>query len=354
MRGQVFNNAREKGDDMGKKIVSYTDGTWNEPVNETNVWKLYQGTINDDPTQVAHYDDGVGTDGTPIDHLLGGAFGQGINGKIKVAYSWIASQYEPDDLIYLFGFSRGAFTARCVAGMIAIVGLPTRNLEDPKMLDMAFEAYRNSADRAAILEAMNSSYGMYDAKIQMVGVWDTVGSLGIPAIFGGIDVTQYGFLDANLHPDVLNAVQALAIDEKRLQFQATLWNPTNNPLQTLTQVWFAGCHCDVGGGNQPEDGLLLSTLPLHWMAHHASSHGMLVDWRKMPPIDLHAEALAKINESLTGLYTLTPHLRNIAVNACLYESVQFRCATPTADYAPGNLHVRGGQLANAYTIVTAP
>ncbi len=341
---------------MPKNIVSFTDGTWNEPVNDTNVWKLFQATVNDGAGQVANYDDGVGVGGTPIDHLFGGAFGQGINEKIKNAYNWIAGKYEPEDLIYLFGFSRGAFTARCVAGMIAIVGLPTRNQDDPKMLDMAFEAYRNAADRDDICQVLQSDYGMYDAKIQMVGVWDTVGSLGIPAIFGGVDVIQYGFLDTSLHPDVRNAVQAIAIDERRLQFQPTLWTPSNDATQTLTQVWFTGCHCDVGGGNPPEveGGPLLSTITLHWMAHHAESHGMLLEWSQMPPFDLNADALARINESLKGLYTLTPHLRSVAADAALYKSVQFRCATPTAEYAPGNLHVREGQLAPGYTIVTLP
>ena len=340
---------------MPKNIAFFADGTWNDPSSNTNVLQLFNATDSIDGEQVKQYDDGVGADGNPVSHLFGGAFGAGITQKIKEGYSWIASQYLPGDLIYIFGFSRGAFTARCLAGMIAVSGLPTVNNDDPKCLDMAYEAYRNTDLRSDILDELNSSYKMYNAKIQLIGVWDTVGSLGIPAIFGGVDVVQYGFLDTGLHPDVLNAVQALAVDEKRLQFQPTLWDTTSNPEQTLTQVWFTGCHCDVGGGNGvDQNGNALSNITLCWMAAYASNSGLQIDTGKLPQTQLMADAMAAIHNSLIGLYTLTPHPRNIASDASLYVSVADRCGNSFANYSPENLHLRSGQLSASYTIVTIP
>src|SRR6201999_3695911 len=112
---------------------------------------------------------------------------------------------------FLFGFSRGAFTARSLAGMIAICGLPSGSFTD-NCVAQAFSAYRDPVNRATLLAGLGSC-GLYDAPIQMIGVWDTVGSLGIPAIFGGIDEGKFGFLDTGLHPDVKSAYQCLAIDE---------------------------------------------------------------------------------------------------------------------------------------------
>ena len=192
---------------MGKKIVFCADGTWDDPNCNSNVCQLYQALENIPGVQVPMYDSGVGTGGMEIQKLLGGAVGAGLFQKIKDGYADIAAQYQPGDQIYLFGFSRGAYTARSLAGMIAICGLPTRFPTDSQCLDMAFEAYRNGAQRPQLLQALNEQFAMDDAKIQLLGVWDTVGSLGIPALFGAIDVVQYGFLSPSLHPDVLNAVQ---------------------------------------------------------------------------------------------------------------------------------------------------
>jgi uncharacterized protein (DUF2235 family) len=155
----------------------------------------------------------------PTDEMYsvsGGAFGLGLFQKIKDGYTKIAHVYEAGDEVFLFGFSRGAYTARSLAGMIANCGLPTKNF-DTSMIETAFQAYRNKDQRATLLASL-SAYGMHDARITMVGVWDTVGSLGIPSVIGGVAPLLYGFLDTTLHPDVLHAYQALAIDERRLEF----------------------------------------------------------------------------------------------------------------------------------------
>lgn len=337
--------------DSMKKLVFCADGTWDDPDSNSNVCQLYNAVENIPGVQIPMYDSGVGSDGTPFDRWLGGGVGAGLFQKIRDGYTAIAAQYCPGDQIFLFGFSRGAYTARSLAGMIAICGLPTVMQSDSRCLDTAFEAYRNAAQRPALLEDLNAEYHMDDAKIQLLGVWDTVGSLGIPAMFGQIDTTQYGFLSTGLHQDVLNAVQALSIDEERLQFQPALWTGTPVPGQFISQVWFPGVHCDVGGGYAPDaNGAKLANIPLLWMARHAKACGLQFRPGVLPVDTLGSDALATIHQSRTGAYRIFPaHVRNIAEDSCLASTVPGRCKDPGAKYSPANLHFLGGQLAASYT-----
>jgi uncharacterized protein (DUF2235 family) len=220
---------------MSKLIAYCADGTWDGTTSHTNVYKLFKSLVVSS-SQIPLYDDGVGADGLAIEKLVGGAFGTGLWNKIKEGYTKISHVYEQDDQVFIFGFSRGAFTARSLAGMISVCGLPTQNFTDD-MVDTAFDAYRDKLNRQDKLKGL-ANFHMYNAKITMVGVWDTVGSLGIPSAFGGVDPIAYGFLDTSLHPDVLNAYQALAIDEMRAQFPPTLWTGQPAPGQTMEQVWF--------------------------------------------------------------------------------------------------------------------
>jgi uncharacterized protein (DUF2235 family) len=191
---------------MSKRIIFCADGTWDDKQDATNVYKLFKA-IPIASDQVAFYDDGVGSDGNPIDKLLGGAFGDGLFQKIKDGYTKIAHVYEKGDEVFIFGFSRGAFTARCLAGMIAVCGLPPATF-DNNLTEAAFQAYRNrdKTQRAAQLTALNAKYSMFNAVIKMVGVWDTVGALGIPALFGGVDSLIYGFLDTEFAPQCFERV----------------------------------------------------------------------------------------------------------------------------------------------------
>ncbi|MBV8673667.1 MAG: DUF2235 domain-containing protein [Acidobacteriaceae bacterium] len=343
------------------RIAHFCDGTWNDPANNTNVFRLFTATLQIPGQQHAAYDTGVGTGGNPIDKLLGGGLGAGLVTKIKDGYTQIAHVYDPGDDIFLFGFSRGAYTARSLAGMIAICGLPTQNL-DQECVDTAFEAYRNQAQRSMLLDSLKS-YAMDDAKIRMLGVWDTVGSLGIPAAWGGIDDVQYGFLDASLHPDVLNAYQALAIDEQRAQFPPTLWESPFAPGQTVEQVWFSGVHCDVGGGysaSAEDNNTLLSDITLGWMAGKASALGLAID----PAFLLNHSNLAarysldELHDSHTGVFLLTPPKpRTIPAGAVLSNSVLIRCQNAVG-YAPGNLTLNTGvpdqTYSNMQTVLDAP
>src|ERR1700722_11983285 len=132
---------------MSKRIAFCADGTWDKATKRTNVYKLSKALLTTGD-QHPMYDDGVGADGNPLVMLLGGAFGTGLWQKIKEGYLRLAQVYDQGDELSIFGFSRGAFTARSLAGMICICGLPTKDATD-EMVSLAFDAYRDRANRPA-------------------------------------------------------------------------------------------------------------------------------------------------------------------------------------------------------------
>lgn len=336
---------------MGKRIAFCADGTWDTAANHTNVYKLYKALVVS-ADQMPFYDDGVGADGNPVVRILGGAFGTGIYDKIKQAYTKIAQVYDRDDDIFIFGFSRGAFTARCLAGMIAACGLPTENFSND-VVNKAFDAYRerDPNSRKQQLQQLTSQYGLYDAKIKMVGVWDTVGSVGLPSVVSGVDPIVYGFLDTKLHPDVQNACHALAIDESRMEFCPTLWDQPVAATQKLEQVWFCGVHSDIGGGEtDTKDGTpALSDITLSWMMDKASALGLQIDpiiqAKYASPLDS-KYAVAELHTSFGGL----PVPRSIPHDACIANSALFRFETDVR-WRPDSLKNENGALATGYRII---
>jgi len=338
---------------VSKEIVFCADGTWDTDEKATNVSAVWGGLIND-ATQVVRYDDGVGADGNIIEKLLGGATGVGLWNKIKIGYQTIAQVYAPGDPLYLFGFSRGAYTARSLAGMIALCGLPTQG--DPNaVVDAAFQVYRRLVGVSSL-----APYAMYDAKITMLGVWDTVGSLGIPGIFGGVDPLVDGFLDTKLHPDVLNAFHAVAIDEHRSEFLPTLWTSQPQPGQVLEQVWFCGAHGDVGGGDAPRVAgrPSLADIPLAWMVSKARPLGLhfYPEFLAKYPLPMDASfAAAVLDKSWQPEWGL-PVLRTVADTSVLANSVAVRCQVDSG-YRPENVALdTHGALSLQYTLtpVVAP
>jgi uncharacterized protein (DUF2235 family) len=332
---------------MSKKIAYCADGTWDTSASNSNVYRLFKA-LPTTADQVPYYDDGVGSDGTPIEKLLGGAFGEGLFQKIRDGYTKIAHAWNPGDEIFVFGFSRGAYTARSLAGMIAVCGLPGTSSFTDDVIKTAFAAYRDKTRRDQLLASLKD-YKMTNATIRMVGVWDTVGSLGIPAIFGGVDTLRYSFLDTSLHPDVINAYQALAIDERRSEFPPTLWT-TQAPGQTVDQVWFTGVHGDVGGG-YPDDkaGTALSDITLGWMLAKAAALGLAIDpgVAKQLRVPLDAKLALDTKHESWNVAWLFPKHRMIDAEAVLANSVSVRCVhDPT--YRPSNLSFTGGALANSY------
>ena len=336
---------------MSKRIAFCADGTWDSSASRTNVYKLFK-SLAVGANQMPFYDDGVGANMLPIEKFLGGAFGIGLFDKIKEAYTKISQVYEEGDDLYIFGFSRGAYTARSLAGMIAVCGLPTKNFTDD-LVETAFNAYRNKDNnRAQLLNSLNGR-GMFDAKITMVGVWDTVGALGIPALLGGVDPLLYGFLDTSLHPDVLNACHALAIDERRLEFPATLWSSNPASGQTIEQIWFCGAHGDIGGG-EPSDGsdtTALSDIPLAWMMEKASALGLqfAADAKSSYSFPVDPKyALDKMHESWNPIWGFPKH-RSIGDKSVIANSAVLR-AQHDDSWHPPNLQFVNGLPGPMYTI----
>jgi uncharacterized protein (DUF2235 family) len=300
-----------------KRLVLCCDGTWNRADQErdhtpcpTNVVKLAYRVAKRSPppdgrVQIVYYDQGVGT-GNALDRLSGGALGKGLEENIHDGYRFLIANYEDGDEIYLFGFSRGAFTARSLAGMIRKCGILRRDVVD-RYRD-ALALYRNEKHPdhpdAVSFRAGNCVCGEKGVKINMMGVWDTVGALGIP-IRGlrGLTRHNYVFHDTELSRAVQHAYHALAIDERRAPFEPTLWYYLPKPPQKVEQVWFCGVHSDIGGGYK-ETGL--SDIPLDWMIEKARSAGLAFDEKTMAARKTRPDPLAKLHNSKTGWYRLTP------------------------------------------------
>lgn len=256
-----------------KRLLCFLDGTWDEPHDTstlTNVVKLMQAVPRRDPAgveQIAHYEIGIATDSTGWQSFLEGAAGLKVADRIKSAYRFLCSNYQPGDEILLFGFSRGAFEARSLANMLDLVGL-VRNGDEAgtNTAWIAYETNTTATDRVALNAARSSSH--FPVRIRCLGVWDTVGNLGLPVITENRGPNSwFAFHDTTLQPSVDVALHALAIDEPRGAFAPTLWTLKNGeklpPGQIVEQVWFAGNHSNVGGG-LVESGL--SDISLVWMA----------------------------------------------------------------------------------------
>jgi uncharacterized protein (DUF2235 family) len=272
-----------------KRLVICYDGTWNavtKPDEVTNVVRMAQAVksvASDGVEQVVYYNAGVGSGG-PLDQFLGGVFGVGLRNNVKRGLAFLSLNWDPQepgnpvaDEIYIFGFSRGAYSARALAGVIgAIGGIPKQSSFDE--LEEIWNHYRKSKeakDRDKEQDAKKIASWIYpmsaDRKpiITCLGVWDTVGSYGIPAGLGlgalARKLTSWtrGFHDNEIGNEVEYGLQAMAIDEARRSFPATSWVTRRaEDRPGIEQVWFAGAHSNVGGGYK-ECGL--SDLALIWM-----------------------------------------------------------------------------------------
>ena len=310
---------------MSKNIAFFADGTWNGPDKDdnddgvpdpTNVFLLFDQLEGDDTpetkllkneqeqmatdadgtvTQMAKYINGVGDSSNVIKKILGGTFGAGMITRIVRGYTYISRCYEPGDRIYIAGFSRGAYTARALGGMICTLGLLNAKrfdgLEDRKKAYRlgiaAWIQYRaKSGAPSGLLADVRSSFlndlrfitnaelkaddYLPDVGIEAIGVWDTVGSLGIPdynADTGRSDVFQ--FTNTTLSKKVKKGFHAVSIDEQRADFVPTLWDPRDG----ITQMWFVGAHADIGGGYPVRK---LSNIALMWMAGQLQQAGLKI------------------------------------------------------------------------------
>jgi len=285
---------------MKKRIVICADGTWNRPEKNlekdfpTNVLRLARAIkpVGDDtiPQQV-FYDWGVGS---YYDPFIGGATGKGLHKNIMDDYRYIVQNYSPGDDIYLFGFSRGAYTVRCLCGLINNCGIIRR--PDASLIQKAFNHYKRNgtayAPRGKESVQFRKDHSHPSRKITFVGVWDTVGAMGIPISFLGLFDDKDEFYDTKIGRNVRVARHALAIDEHRRDFEPTIWMPRKN--MDLQQTWFAGAHSDIGGSYKSgKDGSLLSDNALDWMIKEAQQFGLTIEThlkqsiKKSPSATLH-------------------------------------------------------------------
>lgn len=302
------------------RIVVFADGTWNKPDpldGGTNVDRLCKATIHDPAGgQTVLYDRGVGS--RWHDKIRGGVLGAGLTRNVTDAYDFIARQWTgADDEIFLFGFSRGAYTVRTLAGLMNFAGLirdPGTRQERRRLIRRAYDLYRHKALIAPppggtadpewkreyeTFQGEHVQDARTRATIRMLGVWDTVGALGIPQSWLNekLNPAPQHFHDLRLGKNVANAYHAVSIDEKRKSFRPALWE--DDPR--AHQVWFAGAHSDVGGGYGDDN--KLAKITLRWMADHAIKHGLRVKEDALPQLD-GSEYCGKAHESWRSYWRL--------------------------------------------------
>ena len=343
-----------------KRIIICSDGTWNKPGNidngfmvRSNVQKIFEVIAKSDShiKQIKHYDNGVASVGSALSRAINGAIGIGLETNIINAYKFIVWNYEPGDELYLFGFSRGAYTVRSLAGMIRRCGI-LKN-QDLCLIQEAYNFYRErSLDyKARTMKSQNfiarNSYP--DPQIKFLGVWDTVGALGIPhSSFRMRNRKKYKFHDLTLSSIIKHAYQAMAVDERRGLFNVNLWTQSrhafeNNIHQYVEQRWFSGVHCEVGGGYHEEQ---LSDLPLLWMIHKAQFADLIIDLDMAVtnnnfPIFLSPDVCGTPHDSMTFIHKFSPAIirrigQNNSFNECIDASVLERMRK-VEGYNPPNI-----------------
>ncbi|WIG55747.1 MAG: hypothetical protein OJF61_001535 [Rhodanobacteraceae bacterium] len=353
---------------MPRRLIALFDGTWNKVQTRTNVERLWKLVAPADPAgveQICKYIQGVGVR-AGIEHLLGGAFGLGLSGNVKDGYKWLSGQWCAGDEIWLFGFSRGAYTARSLGGLIRKCGLlkpDAKNGVTDAAVDEAYGYYRNADKPGVLVDGVDptatwrAQHGVREVTIRFIGVWDTVGALGIPGVASWFPFSRkrYAFHDTDLSKIVQYAYQALALDEHRADFQPTKWTRPSTSLAPgeaptawkpeqieVEQRWFAGAHSDIGGGEKTDGaGHSPDTLPeitLAWMQAKARGAGLAFNEGFVPAPD--AE-LGVPNDSyaqfMYGLYKIfkPPYQRVIGggVNETIDPSVWMKWYAQSA-YRP--------------------
>lgn len=250
-----------------RNIVVFIDGTGQdrskqEIADRTNVARLHDG-CRDIANQYVKYCNGVGTD--PGEMFTGNAFGRGLDSRIIEAYIFlqqevgIAKRNGKDFRVYLFGFSRGAFAVRWLAAVIKFSGIPDFEISERFGLVNRWNGNKKAADE------LRQTGAYYDVPVEMIGVWDTVQAT---------KTSDFGVKE--LPDNVAGAYHSMALDEYRSKFEITRFNPNNK----VTEVWFAGCRADVGGGYS--DGIVTANVTLSWMIDMAKEHGLIVDMTKIP------------------------------------------------------------------------
>lgn len=306
-----------------RNLVIGCDGTWNEPdqikdgeLSPTNVVKFMDALKSLRGRQKKHYEKGVGT--RAWEALPGGIYGYGLNKRITGSYRFLCNRYrdanweKEQQRVFIIGFSRGAYTARRLAGLIAHSGIP----RDPADTELGWEMYRERDLTSA--RTLKREGRFFDLKIEMLGVWDTVKA-----------TNDSDFQDLQLPKNVVAGYHAMAIDERRKFFPVLRWKKDPRALS----AWFAGVHSDVGGGYKNSG---LSDIALNWMIYRALSHGLQFKKQYMDD-NVGPRADALIHNSLTGIWKLLGEkARPILKTDYVHQSVAERREKKQA-YRPENL-----------------
>ncbi|KAF2718853.1 hypothetical protein K431DRAFT_229884 [Polychaeton citri CBS 116435] len=282
-----------------KRLILCEDGSWLNaqsnslknslaiPSNVTRLSRAVKAHSRDGIPQVVYYHFGVGASGGIVDKIYGGISGDGLAEIVREGYDFVSSNYVLNDEIFLFGFSRGAFTARSIAGLIGEIGVLTKDglpyfaeifrdvqhMHDPNYVpkhpDLPFPDKPSASDPRYRYELQKRGLTRLSVSIKIVGVWDTVGSLGTPKVGWlqrvGLQSSvskQMSFYDTSLSNCIENAFQALALDERRYSFQPAVWEKLNGNTTILRQVWFPGAHSNIGGGYDDQQ---IATISFAWM-----------------------------------------------------------------------------------------
>lgn len=330
-----------------KRLALFLDGTWNSTSDNTNVWRLKSLCAPIDSAgcpQLTFYDTGV-------NGFWGGTFGKGLIANVVQAYEWLVENYEDSDEIFIFGFSRGAYTARSLAGFIAKYGLLRAGA--PLGVNQLYERYRRKEDRTLwklLASQRDGTLGdvsleerwmlkfAVPAKIKMIAVWDTVGALGVPFLrIPGISRQTLSFLHTGLRVPIENGYHALAIDEHRLSFSPTLWTVKKTTLaepralNSVEQRWFVGAHANVGGGYHSD---VLAQRPLAWVKARAETLGLCfrraveVDdtITEAPIADSHAQFMGGVYSRFSS-----KHYRPIGETDVVVQGTDSRTVNETID-----------------------
>ncbi|HCG03166.1 MAG TPA: hypothetical protein DEV93_21825 [Chloroflexi bacterium] len=332
-----------------KRLVICADGTWNvrdqiskdaKTRHPTNVTKVTRAVLARDSSgidQVAYYHDGVGT-GSGLDKYSGGAFGNGIENNIRDLYRFILYNYLDGDELFLFGFSRGAFTVRTLTGFMNMVGLIQK--DDDYFIPEVYACYESEIRLATVATGLRqiTEFAPLPPPIKFVGVWDTVGALGAPGFLGQfVNRKKYQYHDVGFNRYIRNAYHALAIDERRKPFQPNTWQRVPDFAGNLEQAWFAGVHSNVGGSCSPDG---LANEALHWIVEKAEGLGLAFDKEFLTHYKPCFNSV--LQDSMTTVYKLLgPYIRPIGRQPpdgeSIHQSAIDRLKDPPSAYAPENL-----------------
>jgi len=333
-----------------KRLILCADGTWNvrdqtdkqtgkrRPTNVTKVARAIRPRDGQGVDQIVFYDEGIGTSGGWLDKKTGGAFGRGLEANVRELYRFLVYNYEPGDELYFFGFSRGAFTVRTLAGFMFRFGLVEK--DDDYWVPDLYACYE--ANKGPGTEEWTRAFRrIQDARpcppIRFIGVWDTVGALGAPGFLGQVfNKNKYQYHDVGLNAAVQHAYHALAVDERRKPFAPNLWTRPLDWTGVLEQAWFPGVHSNVGGGYAPDG---LANQALHWIVEKAEALGLECDAAYLKHFKPCFNSV--LHDSMSLMYrAMGPHVRPLGLFGAHGEAVHQSAVDrlqQVAGYRPRNL-----------------